>query len=161
VNSFLYLGRNLTATNDDTLAVQTNIAKAKKKWAELRRILSCSAVKTNTFVRFYKAIVINVLLYGSEMWLVKGQTLDAMEAFHNKCVRTISGQPIRREVVDGEEVWIRPSIGPLLEKTKLKMLTKYIESRKTNLTASYKGKSTTDRCEIPSRSYIVKRKLFL
>jgi hypothetical protein len=36
VSKFPYLGRTLTATNDDNPAVQRNIAKAKKKWAEMR-----------------------------------------------------------------------------------------------------------------------------
>jgi hypothetical protein len=39
VSQFPYLGLTLTVTNDDILAVQHNITKAKKKWAEMRRIL--------------------------------------------------------------------------------------------------------------------------
>jgi hypothetical protein len=89
------------------------------------------------------------------------QALDALDAFHNKCVRTISGQPIRRETVDGEVQWIHPSIGPLLEQTKLKTRTEYIENRKANLNASYKGKSLAERCDVQSTSYVLKRKLFL
>jgi hypothetical protein len=101
--------------------VHARIAKARKKWVEVRRILSCLGMKMKTYVRFYKAIVLNILLYGSETWLVKQHTLDAMKSFNNKCVRTISGQPIWRQVVNGEELWIRLSIGPLLEMTKLKI----------------------------------------
>jgi hypothetical protein len=82
-------------------------------------------MKMKTYVRFYKAIDLNILLYGSRTWLVKQHTLDAMKSFNNKCMRTISGQPIRRQVVNGEELWIRLSIGPLLEMTKLKTLIKY------------------------------------
>jgi hypothetical protein len=161
VDHFLYLGWILEAANDDTLAVQQGIVKAKRKWAEIRRILHREPVKVKTFVRLYKAIVLNVLLYGSKMWKVSRQASDALEAFHNRCVRMISGQPIRREVVDGEIQWIRPSIGPLLTQTKLKPLTEYIETRKANLTVSYKGKSIEERCDVPATSYVLKRKLFL
>jgi hypothetical protein len=38
VFQFPYLGRTLTVTNDDTLIVQQNIAKDKKKWAEMCQI---------------------------------------------------------------------------------------------------------------------------
>jgi hypothetical protein len=43
----------------------------------------------NTFVRFHKAVVLNVVLYGSETWKVTKWTVETLEALHNKCVRTI------------------------------------------------------------------------
>jgi hypothetical protein len=49
-----YLGRTLTVLNDNSLAVHRAIAKAKAKWAELRRILGPKPILTKTFVRFYK-----------------------------------------------------------------------------------------------------------
>jgi hypothetical protein len=164
VNHFQYLGRMLTATNDDTLAVQRNTGKAKQKWAEIRRILHCKPVLPRTFVRFYKAIVLNVLLYGSETWKLTGQTLANLEAFHNKCVRTICKQPIQLIATDGNDGvqhWSRPSIAPLLAKTKLKTVTEYINIRKDNLNGSYNGKQPHQRCDTTGRSYLAKRKLFL
>jgi hypothetical protein len=161
VENFLYLGRILEAANDDTLAVKVAIAKAERKWAEVRRVLAREPVKTKTFVRFYEAIILNVLLYGSETWKVSRQALDSLESFHKKCVRTISGQPIRREVVDGKVHWIRPPIGPLYSETKLKPLTEYIMTRKKNLEVNYKTRSTEERCDVPSTAYTFKRKLFL
>jgi Reverse transcriptase (RNA-dependent DNA polymerase)/Endonuclease/Exonuclease/phosphatase family len=160
VEDFLYLGRTLSSGNDDSLAVQRNIAKAKKKWAEIRRILSREVVKTKTFVRFYKAIVLNVLLYGSETWAITAATARSLEAFHNSCVRTISGQPIQRVAVGDEVHWVRPSIGPLLERTKLSPLSTYIDKRKNNLDAAYQTKSLAERCALPARPYIAKRALF-
>jgi hypothetical protein len=44
VSQFPYLGLTLTVTNDDILAVQHNITKAKKKWAEMRRILGSNPI---------------------------------------------------------------------------------------------------------------------
>jgi hypothetical protein len=35
VSQFPYMGLTLTATNDNILALQHNITKAKKKWAEM------------------------------------------------------------------------------------------------------------------------------
>jgi exonuclease III len=161
VNNFLYLGRTLEAANDDTLAVQRGISKAKKKWAEIRRVLSRVPIRAKTFVRFYKAIILNVLLYGSETWRVSKQCLDSLEAFHNKCVRTMSGQPFKRTVVDGEAQWIRPSISPLLTKLNLKTPEEYIAVRKSRLEASYGRGNLIERGLVSLKSYVLKRKLFL
>jgi hypothetical protein len=56
VTDFNYLGRTLTALNDDTLSVHQAIAKAKSKWAKLRLILGSKPILTKTFVWFYKTI---------------------------------------------------------------------------------------------------------
>jgi exonuclease III len=159
VTDFNYLGRTLTATNDDTLAVHHAIAKAKSKWAELRRILGSKPILTKTFVRFYKAIVLNVLLYGSETWRLPARSLAALEAFHNKCVRTMSGQPFRRLSVGGEVQWIRPPVEPLLAKTKLKTISEYISTRQATFRANYHGRAPAERCELPLRSHLFKRRL--
>jgi hypothetical protein len=127
VEDFLYLGRTLSSGNDDSLAVQHNIVKAKKNWAEIQRILSCKAVKMKTFVHFYKAIVFNVLLYRSETWVITAATAKSLGAFHNSCIHTISGQPIQRVAVGNKVHWVRPSIGPLLKQTKLSPLSTYID----------------------------------
>jgi Reverse transcriptase (RNA-dependent DNA polymerase) len=159
VTQFPYLGRTLTASNDDILAVQRNTAKAKKKWAEMRRILGSEPIMPKTFVRFYKAVVMNVLLYGSETWKVTEQTDGVLEAFHNKCVRTITQQPVRQEVVNGELIWVRPPIAPLLAKTNLQPLAHYIRARKANLTVSYQGKRPEDHVDLSNRSYVLNRTL--
>jgi hypothetical protein len=83
VEDFLYLGRTLSSGNNDSLGVQQNIAKAKRKWAEIQRILSQMVVKTKTYIHFYKAILLNVLLYGSKTWAILAATANYLEAFHN------------------------------------------------------------------------------
>jgi hypothetical protein len=130
VIEFTYLGRTMTAANDDSLAVHHALAKAKSKWAELPRILGSKPILTKTFVRFYKAIALNVLLYGSETWRLPRRSLDALKAFHNKCLRTIPGKPFQWLSVGGEVTWIRPPVEPLLKKTK-----------QANSRANYQGKA--------------------
>jgi len=70
VKFFLYLGWMLSATNNDTMVVQGNIAKAKRKWAEMHQILSSKLIMMKTYVHFYQSIVLNVLLYRSETWKI-------------------------------------------------------------------------------------------
>ena len=159
VNQFLYLGRTLTAANDDLPAVQRNLTKAKQKWAEIRRILGTEPVLPRTFVRMYRAVVMNVLLYGSETWQTTRQTQSKLEAFHNRCIRTITRQEIRQEIVDGEPTWVRPPIAPLLAQTNLLPLDHYIRARKANLATSYHGKQPAERVDLSDKSYVRKRKL--
>jgi hypothetical protein len=140
VMEFNYLGRIMMALNDDSLAVHHGIAKAKSKWAELWRILGSKPILTKTFVRFYKAIVVNVFLYGCETWRLQSRSLDALEAFHKK-----SGQPFRRMMTGGEVVWIRPPVEPLLERTNLKPIFKYISTKQTTFRASFQGRPPTER----------------
>ena len=39
----------------------------------------------------YKAVVLAVLLYGSETWVLKAQHTRRLNVFHNRCVRAILG----------------------------------------------------------------------
>ena len=39
----------------------------------------------------YKAVVLGVLLYGSETWTTKRAVARKLEAFHNRCLRGILG----------------------------------------------------------------------
>jgi hypothetical protein len=113
-----------------------------------------------TFVRFYKAVVMNVLLYRSETWKVTEQTVGILEAFRNKCVRTITRQPVRQDIINSKITWIRPPIAPLLAQTKLQPLAHYIRARQANLTVSYRGRRPEDCVNLSNRSYVLKRKLF-
>ena len=39
----------------------------------------------------YKAVVQMVLLYGSESWVIMGEMIKALEAFHNRIARKLTG----------------------------------------------------------------------
>jgi hypothetical protein len=117
--------------------------------------LGSEPILPKTFVCFYKAVVMNVLLYGSESWKVTEQTMGILESFHNKCVRAITRQPVRQEVVDGELTWVQHPIAPLLAKTNLTPIAEYIRARKANLTASYQGKRPEERVDLSNRSYVL------
>ena len=159
VSQFNYLGRVLTAKNEDVLAVHRNLQKAKRKWGFVRRILSSEPISIRTYVRMYKTIVMSVLLYGCETWELPPLTVAALEAFHNRCVRVIMNDPIRMIVENGNVVWVRPAIQPLLDRSGLFPLSTYIRTRKATLSASYVTKSVSDRCSGLARPGVVKRKL--
>ena len=66
--TFRYLGRVLTAGDDDWIAVVGNLRKTRKIWGRLSRILSQEGVDPKVSGSFYKAVAQSVLLFGAEMW---------------------------------------------------------------------------------------------
>jgi len=93
VELFKYLGRLLSSNDNDTVVIKSNLKKAKAKWAEIRRVLGSEPIMPKTYARFYHAIILNVLLYGSESWEISKQVLMNLEAFNCKLARDEHGRP--------------------------------------------------------------------
>jgi endonuclease III-like uncharacterized protein len=139
------LGRLLSSNDNDNPAIKSNMKKAKEKWAEIRRVLGSEPILPKTHARFYCAIILNVLLYGSESWEISKQTLANLEAFNNNCVRCITKKRIHKLIVDGVEEWIRPAAGPLHASLNIKTIAEYISTRKTNLDSAYNATPIQER----------------
>ena len=65
VTSFKYIGRVLTASDDDWPVVVANLRKAQKRWSRLSRILGRDGSDPKKFGKFYKAVVQETLLFGA------------------------------------------------------------------------------------------------
>ncbi len=50
-----------------------------------------SNLSLKTKWRVYKAVVLGVLLYGSETWATKQDSIRRLEVFHNRCLKGILG----------------------------------------------------------------------
>ena len=70
VPEFKYLGHFLTEAYLDDRAIETNLRKAKATWSRIHPILRSDGVSPRVMGHFYKTIIIAVLLYGSESWVV-------------------------------------------------------------------------------------------
>ena len=66
VTEFRYLGRVLTATDDDWPAVAGNIRKARVSWGRLARVLGREGAYPKVSRSFYTAVTQQVLLFGAE-----------------------------------------------------------------------------------------------
>ena len=84
VEVFKYLGRLIAFDDDDTQAVRGNLAKVRRVWARISRVLRAE----NAFARvcgiFYKATVQSVLLLWSKTWVLSPATLQHLGSFHVK-----------------------------------------------------------------------------
>jgi hypothetical protein len=127
VAEFKYLGRIISNNDSDWAAVRANIRKARKRWAQVAQILSREGATTSTMAYFYKAVVQAVLLYGSESWVITERMRKAVESFHNRCARFITGEHIRQKP-NGE--WILPPTTEVLKKCKMRTILEYIERRR-------------------------------
>ena len=87
VTAFRYLGRVLTAGDDDWLVVVGNLEKARKSWGRLSRILSREGADPKVSGSFYKAVAQAVLLFGAETWVPNPRMERALDSFHCRVAR--------------------------------------------------------------------------
>ena len=70
MTEFKYLGRVLTAGDDDWPAVVGNLGKARKSWGWLDRVLGRERADPKVSRSFYTAVTQAVLLFGAENWVL-------------------------------------------------------------------------------------------
>jgi hypothetical protein len=96
VEEFEYLGRVVTKHDKDGPAMMRNRARARAKWASMRRFVVRDAADPKTMATFYRTVVLYVLLYGSESWVLTGDLMRQLRSFHRRCSRGLTGEFIRR-----------------------------------------------------------------
>ena len=84
VTTFRYLGRVLTAGDNDWLEVVGNLGKAQKIWGRLSRILSREGVDLNVSGIFHKAVAQAVLLFRAETWFLTPRMERALDSFQHR-----------------------------------------------------------------------------
>ena len=129
VRTFKYLGRHLSADNDDWPAVLANIRKARSRWALVRKVLVRDTASPRVSGYFYKAVVQSVLLYGAETWVLTDPLIRKLEAFHHGVARRITGSQARFCRATSE--WSAPPIAEVLERAGLLTIREYIGRRQT------------------------------
>ena len=75
---------------------------------------------------FYRAVAAAVLLYGSESWVISAFDLRALEGFHMKAARRLTGmRPTKRG-----EIWVYPKSAEVLRAARLRTIGDYIARRR-------------------------------
>ena len=116
VTEFRYLGRLLTATDDDWPAVAGNIKKSRRSWGRLDKVLGREGADPKVSQTFCIAMTQQILLFGAETWvLTKKMELD-LEAFQGRVARKLTWRHPRR---GRDGVWFYPSlVGAMKEDVK-------------------------------------------
>jgi hypothetical protein len=134
VTEYVYLGRTVTAMDDDGPALRKNLLKTRKRWGFLRRILQCKRASHRISGYFYKAACQSALLYGSETWTWTSRMLSALEGFHHQVARCITKRFIRKRHNDnGEEFWIYPRHQVSLDMAGIRPMRHYLLTRREAL----------------------------
>ena len=107
VLEFRYLGRLLTATDDDWPAVVGNIKNARGSWGRLDRVLGREGADPKVSRNFYTAVTQQVLLFGAETWVLTRKMESALDAFQGRVARKLMGRQTCRGR-DGR--WFYPSL---------------------------------------------------
>ena len=90
VQDFTYLGSILSSNCTLDREINNRISKASGAFGQLSsRIYLNHNIKLATKIKVYQAIVISILLYGSESWSLYSKQLKMLNTFHLRCLRRI------------------------------------------------------------------------
>ena len=107
VSAFKYLGRVMTAGDDDWPEVADNLLKARKIWRRLLRILCRKEADKRVSGNFFNAVVQAVFLFGDDTWVLTPRMERDLDSFHYGAARRITRrQPWRR----GDGRWVYPHL---------------------------------------------------
>ena len=96
VTASKYLGRLMTAGDDDWPAVVGNLQMERKSWGQLSRILSRERVDPKVSGNFLKAVTQAVLLFWAEMWVLTPMVERALSSFQHRVARRLTRKQTRR-----------------------------------------------------------------
>ena len=97
VTSFKYLGRVLTAADDDLPEVLGDLRKVRKSWSRMDMILRQEGVIPRVLGVFFKAVVKEVLLFGSNTWVLTPRMGRSLGSFHHRVSRWITGRQQKQQ----------------------------------------------------------------
>lgn len=91
VKAFKYLGINLSAHGDTTVAIQDRIQSANRAWFLHLKIFRSSLLSKKLKLNIYRTLIRPVLSYGSEIWTLKTSDINQLLCFERKILRKIFG----------------------------------------------------------------------
>ena len=98
VPDFKYLGRVLSASDDEWPAVVHNLRMARSKWARLSWLLRREGADARTLGMFYVAVVQAVLIYRSEMWVMSPRIGKMLGGFYHWVAHRLTGWQAKRRL---------------------------------------------------------------
>ena len=93
---------------------------------------------------FYKAVVMAVLLYGSESWVVNASTLARLEGFHMRAAWTLARVNTPRRKRDG--TWEYPDGEAVREEVGLRTIKEYILVRRNTVAQAVATRPVLEFC---------------
>ena len=118
--------------------------KARKIWTRMTRILVREGSDPSISGLFFNAVVQEVLLFGSETWILTPHIERALGSFQQRVVRRISGrQPSWR----GKGRWGYPPLASAMEEAGFEEIRVYITRRQNTVAQYIATRPILDLCE--------------
>ena len=90
VQDFTYLGSTISNNCSLDREVNSRISRASAAFGHLSdRVYLNRNLKLTTKIKVYQAIVLSILLYGSETWTLYSKHLKKLNVFHLRCLRRV------------------------------------------------------------------------
>ena len=124
--AFPYLGWKISYNNRNWAAIYLNLRKSRRRWGMIASVLQRKGATVRDRGSMYTAVEQFVLLYVSKSWLVTGEMLKVLTAFHHWVARRITGMTENRGA-DGE--WKYPLVVEAIEAAGLHPIGMYINRR--------------------------------
>ena len=131
VTTFRYLGRVLTAGDDDWLAVAGNLQKEQKSWGRLYQILIREGSDPKVSGKFYEAVAQAVLMFRAETWILTPRMERALDSFQHRFARRITGRQPKRQ---GDWIWEYPPLTETLGEAGFEGIRKSVTRRQNTVT---------------------------
>ena len=96
VSRFKYLGRHLSDLDNDWPSLQKQLTKTRQRWAMISRVLSWEGANPRVSGMFHKVATQAVMVYGSETWVFSESKLQALQGFHHRVARRLTGRMPRQ-----------------------------------------------------------------
>ena len=88
VQEFKYLGSMLSNNFDDSVTIMARIRLARIAFTKLQKaIFGTRRVALESKKIAYESLVLSLLLYGAECWVVSAENMRLLQRFHRKCIR--------------------------------------------------------------------------
>ncbi|CAF3152656.1 unnamed protein product [Rotaria sp. Silwood2] len=123
VDSFTYLGSNVTRDQRLDKEIEIRLAKASTAFNMLRfAIWHRKSVKMGAKLRIFRVCVLPVLLYGSETWSTTTTHELRINKFYMRCLRTIIGVNLGDRLSNEKllEITGQPSIENIIRRNRLR-----------------------------------------
>ena len=96
VTSFKYLGRVISVAGNEWPAAVKNLARARKVWSRMSRILSRDGAVPRVYGLLFKPVVQAILLFGAETWVATSRMGKALRGFQTQGARWMIGRLLRK-----------------------------------------------------------------
>jgi len=126
VEEFKYLGTTLTIQNSTAEEIKSRLKSRNACYHSVQNLLSCRLLSKNLKNKIYRTVILPVVLYWCETWLLTLREERKLRVFENRVLRKIFGP--RRDEVTGE--WRRLHNQELNDLSSSPNIVRVIKSRR-------------------------------